>query len=164
MENRGRPERIIQWFSKVSEWVARAAVIGVMVVTCTNSILRLFGYPIPGGFDIIMLLGAMAVAFAVPYCAMQAGHTTVELLVSRLPKRIQAAIDLFTGSLSIVFFLFVCWQLFVYATIMHKSGEISHTARIPYFPFLYLASLMFLFFCLVLALNLRKSLKRLVSK
>jgi TRAP-type C4-dicarboxylate transport system permease small subunit len=162
MDNSVPGERIIQSVSKGSEWLARGSVLGVMAVTCINSVLRVFGLPIPGDFDFIMLLGAMAVAFALPYCTLQKGHTTVELVVSRLPKRIQAVIDIFTGILSICFFSFVCWQFLVYATVMFRSGEITHTARLPFFPFLYLVSIMFLLFCLVLVLDLVKSIKKLV--
>ena len=162
MDNLVPGERIIRSLSKASEWVARGSVVGVMSVTCVNSVLRLFGLPIPGDFDFVMLLGAMTVCFALPYCTLHKGHTTVELFVSRLPKRIRAVIDIFTGILSVCFFSFVCWQFFGYATVMLRSGEITHTARLPFFPFLYIASIMFVLFCFVLALSIVKSIKKLV--
>jgi TRAP-type C4-dicarboxylate transport system permease small subunit len=151
-------EKTVENISKFSDWIARILVIAVMSVTCINALLRLIGLPIPGDFDYIMILGAMAVCFALPYCTLQKGHTMVELVVRKLPQNIQAILDIFISILSLIFFSLICYQFFNYATTMYKCGEITHTAQLPYFPFLYIAFIMFLIFCLVIILNITKSL------
>ena len=157
-------EQIVNSVSKASEWLARGAVLAIVALTCLNVVLRLFGLPIQGTFEMVMLLGAMAVSFALPSCTLQKGHTSVELVVDRLPERIRAIIDSFTGTLSICLFSLVCWQFGVYATKIWKADEITNTARLPLFPFLYIAFISFLVLCLVLAIQLVKSLKRSVKK
>ena len=67
--------------------VSAAAVVFIMLLTCADVVMRLFGRPIPGTYELVGYFGAVIVAFAMAYTSVERGHIAVELLVDRLPRR-----------------------------------------------------------------------------
>lgn len=150
--------------SRCLDWVARAAVLGVMATFCGNIILRLFGKPIVGTYEIVSFIGSMAISFALPYCSVKKAHIAVELLISRLPDRMQATIDTFTGILSLGLFVIIAWQSGAYATNMWHTGVMTAALKWPLYPFMYGMVLGTSMLCVVLFLDVVKSLMKMVEK
>ena len=78
----------MNWFERISQnlarklfWVAGAAIIGMMLLTCADVILRYFRMPIPGTYELVCFLGAVAVAFAMAYTSLERGHVSVSFVV-----------------------------------------------------------------------------------
>jgi TRAP-type C4-dicarboxylate transport system permease small subunit len=157
-------ERLVSALSRSADWVARAAAAGMMVLVCGNVLLRLFGWPILGTYEVVSFLVAITVAFALPYCSLKKGHIAVELLVRRFPLRIQAVIDLFIGILSVGLFALFAWQVGAFATKIWQAGEITDTLKLPFFPFIFGVSFGCLLVCPVLIIDMVKSAKRLKQK
>jgi hypothetical protein len=63
-----------------------------------------------------------------------------------------------------LFFVVIIWQICVLAYAFQISGEYSMTAYIPYYPFVYALALAFIPVCLVLLVELFKSLKQKAEK
>jgi TRAP-type mannitol/chloroaromatic compound transport system permease small subunit len=68
---------------------------------------------------------------------IQKGHIRIEVIISRYSRRVQAAVDTLTGALSIGVCALVVWQACLVATDMLRSGEVSPTLGIPFYPFVY---------------------------
>jgi TRAP-type C4-dicarboxylate transport system permease small subunit len=157
-------ERFVSTLSRSADWVARTAAAGMMALVCVNVLLRLFGWPILGTYEVVSFLVAITVAFALPYCSLQKGHIAVELIVSRLPLRIQAVIDLIVGVLSLGLFALFSWQVGAFAAKIHQTGEITDTLKLPFFPFIFGVAFGCLLVCPVLIIDIIKSVKRLKQK
>ena len=84
--------------------------------------------------------------------------------VDQLPKRAQAIMDIIVGTISITFFGLTVWQIALYATDMVISGEVSPTTKTPFYPFVYGVAFGFLVLCLVLLVDLIKSIGRAVGR
>jgi TRAP-type C4-dicarboxylate transport system permease small subunit len=132
------------------DYLARLNVFIMMILVVADIVLRKPLWPIPGTYDYVSFLGAMAVAFALPYSAVQKGHIEVELLVSRFSQRVQRVIGTITGIMSFIFFVLVSWQSFALANNIKRVGEVSMSTHLPFYPFIFLISLMFAFFSLVI--------------
>jgi TRAP-type C4-dicarboxylate transport system permease small subunit len=117
--------------------VSAAAVVFIMLLTCADVVMRLFGRPIPGTYELVGYFGAVLVAFAMACTFIERGHISVELLVDRLPARPRAFIEGTGYLLSAVLFGLLAWQSQVYAMDLLESGEVSPTIGIPTWPFVF---------------------------
>ena len=136
-------------------------MMGLIIV---NIALRFVWRPLLGIYEYVSFLGAIVVSFALAYCALKKGHIAVNLLVDHLSKRSQALIDSVIGIISLVLFGFATWQLAVYATDILTSGEVSATTKTPFYPFIYGVAAGFLMLCLALAVDLAKSILKVIGK
>lgn len=117
--------------------VAGAAVILMMVLTCADVVLRLLRHPIPGTYEIVGFLGTVIVSFSLAFTSLEKGHIAVEILVEKLPRRMQVGIEAVTSLIGAVLFGLITWQSMVYATDLWQSGEVSVTLTMPIYPFIY---------------------------
>jgi len=114
---------------------AAVAVVVMMVVTALDVVMRYFRISFPGAYDIISLLGAVVVAFALTYTSIQRGHIAVDFVYQKLPERYRPLLDIFNGFAGSVFFGLLAWRCFVYAAMLKSVGEVSLTIKIPTYPF-----------------------------
>ncbi len=117
--------------------VAGAAVILMMVLTCADVVLRLLRHPIPGTYEIAGFLGTVIISFSLAFTSLEKGHIAVEILVEKLPRRMQVGIEAVTSLIGAVLFGLITWQSLVYATDLWQSGEVSMTLTMPIYPFIY---------------------------
>ena len=116
-------------------WVAGAAVIAMMLLTCLDVGLRFFRRPIPGTYEVVGMLGAVFVAFSLAETSLKRGHIAVDFLVRKLNAAWQAAIDAFNAAVCGVLFSLIAWQSLRYAHDLRTSGEVSMTLQLPLYPF-----------------------------
>jgi TRAP-type C4-dicarboxylate transport system permease small subunit len=140
--------------------VSAAAVVFIMLLTCADVVMRLFGRPIPGTYELIGYFGAVIVAFALAYTFVERGHISVELLVDHVPARSRAFIEGTGYLLSAVLFGLLAWQSQVYAMDLLESGEVSPTIGIPTWPFVFSLTAGCGMLSLVLFLDALRQLKR----
>ena len=152
--------QLVRELDRVAQW---AAVI-LMALVITNIVLRFAWRPLLGTYEFVSFLSAVVISFALAHCAVQGGHIAVTLVVDRLPPRAQAIVDIVVNTVSIIFFGLTVWQITLYATDMVVSGEVSPTTKTPFYPFVYGVALGFLALCLVLLVDLSKSISRAVGK
>lgn len=145
-------------------WVAGAAIIAMMLLTCVDVVLRYFRRPIPGTYELVCFLGAVSVAFAMAHTSVERGHVAVSIVVSYFPKRIQSLIDTITGSFSSAFFALIAWSSAGYANNLRVTGEVSMTLELPFYPFVYGVGFSAAVVCLILLADLIGSLVRVFGK
>mgnify|MGYP001499300957 CR=1 FL=1 len=153
-------ERWVQNTTKGISYIAGASVLIMMLLTCADVVLRLFAHPIPGTYELIGFLGALLISFSMAYTSVERSHIAVEIFVTRLPRRVQFAIEGFVSLISVVLFGIIAWQSQVYAMDLKQSGEISLTLGIPVYPFVAGIAIGCGFLCLVLLFDVAKSARR----
>jgi TRAP-type C4-dicarboxylate transport system permease small subunit len=85
--------------------------------------------------------GAVVMAFALGYTQMQRGHIAVDIVVLGFPKRAQRVLNGINSLLCMAFFAIASWQIARYATTLWRTGEVTETLRIIYYPFTYAVAL-----------------------
>lgn len=141
-------------------WVAGTAIVIMMVLTCADVVLRYFRCPIPGTYELVCYLGAVAVAFAMAHTSVQRGHVAVSLIVRLMPRRIRGIIDATTSIFGFILFALITWQSVVYAEALRASGEVSLTLRLPFYPFVYGVGFASAAVCLVLLTDILNGLAK----
>jgi TRAP-type C4-dicarboxylate transport system permease small subunit len=159
-----RIENKIEKLCRYCDFIAWLGLFSMMAVFVAETICRRFWKPLPGAYDIVGLLQVVLVAFAIPYFAFRKGHIQVELIVQRFPKRVQQAVDIFNGLVSLGFFVVVTWQCMVLAIGMRKTNEVSMSAFIPHFPFMWMIFFSCALLCLIMFSDLIKSVVSGVKK
>jgi len=143
--------RLSSWFNMI----ASAALMVMMALTCADVFMRyLFSSPIIGAYDLVSLLGAILVSFAMPYTMLQKGHVAVEILVQSLSRGMQLVIETFTHLLGISLFLVLFWQAILLSRDMKAAGEVTPTLLLPFYPILYCMAVCFVGLCLAILINL----------
>jgi TRAP-type C4-dicarboxylate transport system permease small subunit len=171
-------EIISKNLAKILYWVAGAAIVSMMLLTCADVILRLgvtlfhryhWGFlspfnPIPGTYELVCFMGAVAVSFAMAHTSIEKGHVAVSLLVRLLPERVQGLIGTITTTFGLILFALLSWRSVIYAGELDSSGQVSMTLQMPYYPFVYGIAFASAAVCLVLLLDLIHSLAKVFGK
>ncbi|MBN2061378.1 MAG: TRAP transporter small permease [Deltaproteobacteria bacterium] len=105
-----------------------------MLIIVANIVVRLFGRVIPGSYEIIELVVVIAIAFSLSFTGKKKGHVNVDILLKRVPLKLQAVLNAINNLLSMIF-----WGALSYAAfkMAFDKGwmEISELHRIPFLPF-----------------------------
>jgi TRAP-type C4-dicarboxylate transport system permease small subunit len=130
-------DRLSRLLNQILLWFAGISLIIMILLTCSNIFLRLVWIPVKGTFELMGFLGAITTAFALGYTQIKRGHIAIDIVVSSFSKRNQGILNSINYLISAIFFVIVSWQIAKYATTLLKSGEITETLRIIYYPFTY---------------------------
>lgn len=141
-------ETLSRILNKILLIIAGVMLLAMMLLTCSNILLRMVWVPVKGTFELMGFFGAVLTTFSLGYTQIQKGHILVDILTVRFPDRAQNAINLIGHFISMSFFILVAWQITTWATTLRTTGEVTETLRIIYYPFTYAAA----FGCGVLAL------------
>jgi TRAP-type C4-dicarboxylate transport system permease small subunit len=157
-------ERAVSGLSRFLDKIAGWCLVAMMLLTVADVILRLFRRPILGTYEIVGLLGALVVAFAMPHTTLQGGHVSVEIVVSRLSPSVQSIVNLVTRTLSIILFALIAWECFNYGNDLKAAGEVSMTLCLPFYPVLYGIALAAVVVCLVVGGGTLRSIARTIRE
>jgi TRAP-type C4-dicarboxylate transport system permease small subunit len=140
-------EKISTLLTQALLWLAGLFLLAMITITGANIVLRLFGLPIRGTFELMGYFGAVVTAFALGYTQIKRGHIAVDIVVLRFSKSVQKILHAVNHLVCMAFFGIVTWQVARYATTLWETGEVTETLQIIYYPFTYAVALG----CLILA-------------
>ena len=135
---------------RLSELLRRGLMIagGVSLLALTllatmNVALRIFRVPVSGTYEVVSFLGAIVTAGALGYTQKRKDHIVVDILSEKFPAPVKRVLDRMRYLLILVFFSIVSWQTFVYGKRLMRTGELSETLKIAYYPFVFLVGIGF---------------------
>ena len=150
-------DKVTQVLNQVLIWIG-GFFLGIMIfLTCANIFLRLVWTPIIGTFELMGYFGAIITAFALGYAQIKRTHIAVDILVLRFSKKTQRILNSVNYFICMVFFAIVSWQVAKYATTLYRTGEVTETLRVIYYPFTYGVALGCALLSLVFLTDLLKS-------
>jgi len=123
-------------------------LIAMIVLTCGNILFRIVWVPVPGTYELMGLFGAIVTAFALGQTQARKGHVAVDVLINTFSAKTKKALRVAGDLICMAFFMIVTWQLAVKGINLWRTGELTETLKIIYYPFIYAVA----FGCAVLAL------------
>lgn len=121
--------------------VSMFVLLPMMLLTTVDVIGRaLFARPIPGAVELSEYMLAVIILLGLAYTQQVKGHPRVTIIVSRLPLKFQALLEIFITLLSMLIVFVVIWQGWVLAT-GRMSTIVSTVLKIPQMPFRLLVSI-----------------------
>jgi TRAP-type C4-dicarboxylate transport system permease small subunit len=128
----------------------------MMCLTVLDVILRSFRRPIVGTYELVAFSGAVVIGFSVPFTSWLRGHIYVDFLISRFSQKVKNIIHTTTRCMVIVLFFLIGWNLIKYGIDLQKSGEVSLTLQMPFYPVAYGVGICCFFQCLVIFCDILK--------
>jgi len=117
------------------------AVAGMMIVTVADVIGRQIGFPVKGAYDLVRVLGAVAMACALPLTKAVKGHIAIEYFFQKMERRGRAIVDTVMRLFLLALFGLLTWQFVRQGIHLQASGEVTATLHMPMFWVPWLAAL-----------------------
>lgn len=147
---------IVHRLSKFLNSISAVALIAIMVLTTADVVLRFFKRPIVGTYEIVGLLGAVVIGFGIPLTSWLRGHIFVDFIVERFPEGRKDVVNIFTRLLGIGLFFIAGWNLIIVGMDLYRTGEVSLTRQLPFYPIAYGLAVSCFVQCLVLICDIIK--------
>ncbi len=151
--------RFIFRLSQGGNQVAGVSLTLVMGLTVADVVLRILGRPIVGAFELAAFLGAIAIGFSIPFTSWVRGHIFVDFLILKFSLKARKGIHIFTRLIGLGLFGLIGWNLMKMGADLQRSGEVSPTLHVPFYPVVYGIGMVCLIQVLVMIADILKVLK-----
>jgi len=146
----------IKGLSRFLNIIAGITLTFMMSLTVLDVILRSFRRPIVGTYELVAFSGAVVIGFAVPFTSWVRAHIYVDFFIVRFSQKVRNVFNVVTRCLGIWLFLMIGWNLILYGRDLYKSGEVSLTLQMPFYPVAYGIGICCFIQCLVLLCDILK--------
>jgi TRAP-type C4-dicarboxylate transport system permease small subunit len=146
----------IKGISRFLNIIAGISLTFLMLLTVMDVILRSLKSPIVGTYELVAFSGAIVIGFAVPFTSWVRAHIFVDFFILRFSKKVRNIFNVVTRCLVIVLFVLIGWNLIRYGIDLQKSGEVSLTLQMPFYPVAYGVAVCCFVQCFVLICDIIK--------
>lgn len=151
----------MEWLTKQTEGlckllnvIAGCALTFMMLLTVADVILRFFRMPIVGAYELVAFAGGVVIGFAIPMTSFKKGHIFVDFFVLRFSHKTRNLFHLTTRLMGLVLFSIVGWNMIRMGMDMIRTGEVSLTLELPFYPVVYGIGLACFVQCLVILIQI----------
>lgn len=137
-------------FSTWMETVAGLALVGVMLLIGADIVGRIFGFPIPGTYEIVSFAGGLVIGLAVPATSRAKGHVSTDFLLGVLSEKSRSILSVITRIMGTALFLIAGCSLIFMGLRLKASGEVTAVLTLPFYHVAYAMGGAFLIQSLVL--------------
>jgi TRAP-type C4-dicarboxylate transport system permease small subunit len=148
----------IDALTRYSSYIAAVGLASLMFLTVGDVILRTSKSAIVGTYELVGFLGAIAIGFSFPRTAFERHHVSVDIVTAKLPRAGKMTMDILTRCAGMVFFFVLGWNLIAIGLDYYKSGEVSPTLQVPFYPVACAVGICCFVQCLVLISDIVKIL------
>jgi TRAP-type C4-dicarboxylate transport system permease small subunit len=129
-------ETVVYQVSRILGICAIVLLGAMMMLTVTDVVMRLvFNNPVTASVEFTEYLILFVVYLGLAWCAMRGGHIKVEILVGRLPARVQAIINCINALIVMGLCAFLAWMAISESSASRDVGFASQITGIPDWPF-----------------------------
>jgi TRAP-type C4-dicarboxylate transport system permease small subunit len=114
--------------------VAGFALVFMMLLTVADVIMREFEKPIIGTYELVGLSAAVVIGFCIPYTTSMKSHISVDFFTMKLRDKPKNILLLITRVLGIGLFAIIGYNMLLMAQDLYRSGEVSLTIKMPFYP------------------------------
>ena len=149
-------EKAVTEISRFLNGIAGISLIFLMSLTIIDVILRGFNKPLVGTYELVAFAGAVVIGFSMPRTATLRGHIYVDFLIAKFPPKVRNLFNIATRLLVLILLFFIGWNLFKYGWDLQRSGEVSLTLQMPFYPVAYGVGICCFVQCLVMVCDIIK--------
>jgi TRAP-type C4-dicarboxylate transport system permease small subunit len=139
----------VEKISKFLNVIAGISLTFLMLLTIADVVLRIFKRPVVGTYELVAFAGAVVIGFSMPLTSFVRQHIFVDFLILKFSQKVRNIFNIGTRGLVIALFLLIGWNMFKYAWDLQKSGEVSLTLQMPFYPVAYGVGVCLFILCLV---------------
>jgi TRAP-type C4-dicarboxylate transport system permease small subunit len=136
--------------SRWMEIAAGAVLIAVMLLIGSDIVGRIFGYPIPGTYEIVSLAGGLILGLALPATSRAGEHVSTDLLLVRLKEGPRHFLAIATRLIGAGVFLLAGYGMVMMGLRLRAAGEVTAVLAFPFYYVTYVVGGAFLVQALVM--------------
>ena len=136
--------------------IAGTALSFIVVLTTTDVVLRAFGRPILGTYEVVAICGGLVIGLAAPFTSWRRGHIAVDIVTRKFPDRAKDISNIATRCVAIGLCLIIGWNIIKIGTDFWEGGEVSNTLQLPLYPVAYAIAACFFILAVVLFCDILK--------
>jgi TRAP-type C4-dicarboxylate transport system permease small subunit len=121
---------------RMSQWMEIAAgivLIAVMLLIGSDIIGRIFGYPIPGTYEIVSLAGGLILGLALPATSRAREHVSTDFLLLKLAEKPKYFLWMATRFIGIGLFLLAGSGMVMMGIRLKAAGEVTAVLALPFY-------------------------------
>lgn len=118
------------WVERLARWLALfggLVLAGLALMTVASIIGRAFIFaglsPVRGDYELVQMGCAIAVFSFLPWCQLNRGHVTVDVIVDRFPARARAFLTLLGDVALFAAAVLIAWRLWLGVNDKRSYGE-----------------------------------------
>lgn len=135
--------RMVAKLSTSMDGVGGVILVVMMLLTVIDVVLRVWGRPITGTYELVAVSGAMVIGFAIPQTTRENAHIAVDILIYGQSKLFKDVFFVGTKLLGVVLFLVLAYFLYKKGNHLLAQGDVSQTLQIPAYPVAYVMAFCF---------------------
>jgi TRAP-type C4-dicarboxylate transport system permease small subunit len=124
----------VRWIGNGMHVMASVSLVFLMLLTLVDVLLRAFGSPIFGTYELVGYAGGLAIGLAIPATSWRRGHVYVDTFLAWVPRTARTATHICTRLVGACLFAILAWPLVRLGLDLRASGEVSPTLAIRYYP------------------------------
>lgn len=151
-------EKVLGFSNKILIIMGGVAVLALMSLATLNVCLRVFGMPYRGTYELVAFLGAVVTAFALGYTQKKRSHIVVDVFTDHYPQKLKNIVESIGFFIGTIFFAIIAWVILRWGLQIARSGEVSETLKIIYYPFIFCVAIGFLILSFTLLVDFLNTL------
>jgi len=148
--------KTINGISRFLNIIAGISLTFLMLLTIADVILRGFKSPVPGTFEMVAFAGAVVIGFSLPRTSWLRAHIFVDFFILKFSQKGRDIFNIVTRCVVILLFFLIGWNLIKFGIDLQKSGEVSLTLQMPFYPIAYGVGVCCFIQCLVMVCDIVK--------
>jgi len=146
----------IEGVSRILNIIAGISLTFVMLLTVMDVVLRTLKRPIVGTYELVAFSGAIVIGFSLPLTSWLRAHIFVDFFLLKFSQKVRNIFNISTRCVVVILFFLIGWNLIKYGIDLQKSGEVSLTLQMPFYPVAYGVGVCCFVQCLVLVCDIAK--------
>jgi TRAP-type C4-dicarboxylate transport system permease small subunit len=122
---RGMLDSAAGGMSRWMEILAGIVLISVMLLIGVDIVGRIFGFPVPGAYEIVSLAGGLILGLSLPATSRAKEHVSADLLTGKLSERPRQFLAITTRLISIGIFLLAGCGMIMMGMRLRDAGEVT---------------------------------------
>jgi TRAP-type C4-dicarboxylate transport system permease small subunit len=120
----------LRWLIERISWIlvlfSGITIVAMMVAMTYEVLLRyVFNHPTSWAMEVSMHILVGPVFLAAAYTLLKGGHVRAEFVLSRLPKKVQAVMNIVTSALALIFLVVLTWTIWELVLQSYRGHEYS---------------------------------------
>ena len=149
--------KTINGISRFLNVIAGISLTFLMLLTIADVILRGFKRPVPGTYELVAFSGAVVIGFSMPLTSWVRGHIFVDFFILKFSQKVRNIFNIATRCRGDhVIFPDRLEPVSNMRMDLQKSGEVSLTLQMPFYPVAYGVGVCCFVQCLVMVCDIVK--------
>ena len=153
-------DKVVSSVARSMTWMGVCVLTAMMILACADVLLRYFGHPITGAFDVTRVLGALVYSLPVACACIEGYQVAVDSVFARAPSSVRIIVDSIVCLASMVTTVMVAWCCIDLGHDLYAQERVTDTIPIPLWPLLVVVAFGFFLYSLVVLAKHLNSLKR----